>query len=547
MSAGDAITCAQALVRGLLEHGCAGFVVAPGSRSTPLVLAVAASGAPSWIVLDERSAGFFALGRARASGAPVAVVTTSGTATANLLPAMVEASYARVPLIAITADRPPELHGVGANQAIEQRGLYAAFVRASFDLDTASARSADAWSWAAARASQVAIGGPAGPVQINAPFREPFTPNEPLTREPRAPEPRAPERLVEPGVDATGDLDRLRDLLAHAQRPLVYAGMLDEPSPTATSSAVPVIAEPSLRFGASTANLQIQRVRDRLRPDLVIQLGRAPTSRAAQAFVADAGRLITVDHDGWVHDPSGRAETVLTASAQDVLDLLPEARVADGWAELWNRLDERVAEAIEASTSTDELWEGSVARILAAAPLDALFVGNSMPIRDLDRFAARPIHPRVFANRGASGIDGLVSTFAGISTASPRVAGLIGDLSLLHDAAGLLWLAREHAGTLVVVDNDGGGIFDHLGSAALPEHERWFVTPHGGRLAPLLRALEVPVVTATEPTTLEAALEATSDAAPMRVVHVPVSRTRALELRGAVHTACERAAAAALD
>lgn len=543
-----AIAGATALVESLLEHGCAGFVVSPGSRSTPLVLAIAASGAPAWIVLDERSAGFFALGRATATGTPVAIVTTSGTATANLLPAIVEASYRRVPVIAITADRPPELHGVGANQAIEQHGLYRAFVRAELDLDTATERGVDAWATAGVEAVRVAMRAPRGPVHVNAPFREPFTPRAPLP--PSVPSWQVPaiaEAHATQGSDATSELT---ELLRGARRPVVYAGNLEVPGSNRVRAprGLPVLTEAgaNLASGLGTAALQVAAVREQLEPDLVVQLGRAPLTRAAQAFIASAASLVTVDPDGWINDPERRAAATLQASAEQISGSLAAASPEQGWFERWQRVADAVETAIASEDADLELWEGGVAREVARDGA-TVFAGNSMPIRDLDRYASRPIRGGVLANRGASGIDGLISTFAGITSVHGRAIALLGDLSTLHDASGLLWLAGEHPGTIVVLDNDGGGIFDLLASASLPEHERWFVTPHAGRLPRLLAASGVPVVEATTRDELRAAIAAATPRPPMRIVHVPIDRGRAQEVRAQIQVACERAAATALE
>lgn len=541
-----ALACATALVDALVANGVAGFVVSPGSRSTPLTLAIARSDIPSWIVLDERSAGFFALGRASAMGAPVGIVCTSGTAVANLLPALVEASQRRVPLIAITADRPPELHGVGANQTIPQAGIFGRFVRHERTLPVADPEQVEAWRATGGDAALRAQLRPRGPVHVNAAFREPFLPMAP-----------GEDRTVQAGGSAREpdvlpseeDVAFTQGHLDAAARCVVYVGGCDEPlDADAVQTAchrlgvilVTDVTSGIPGFGSALCGTEAARVH--LRPDLVLQLGRAPTTRATQGFLDTAETLITVDPDGWRHDPALRAARTITASPLRLLEALaPRSPDLQG-AERWERASDAIAGAM--APFGDELWEGAVARIVWGGDAD-IVIGNSTPVRDLDGFRDRRTR-RIVANRGASGIDGLVSMMAGVASSGRPTVALLGDLSVLHDASGLVWLAREHAGTLVVVDNDGGGIFDLLAGAALPEHERWFVTPHHGRLPSLLRAVGVEVRTVTSCGELAEALATVSTEPPMRILHVPIERARAVEIRALVRAACDREALAAL-
>jgi 2-succinyl-5-enolpyruvyl-6-hydroxy-3-cyclohexene-1-carboxylate synthase len=546
----DALACAVALVDALAAAGVDGFVVSPGSRSTPLTLAIARSDLSSWIVLDERSAAFFALGRASMLGAPVAVVCTSGTAAANLLPALVEASQRRVPLVALTADRPPELHGVGANQTIPQEHLYPDFVRASLTLPVASAGEEDAWRVAGRDAALRAQQRPRGPVHLNAPFREPFLPTTPGEQRHVTV---GAARALDPVIPAEADVALVQHHIDAGDRIVVHVGGCDEPidadalrvacdalGATLVTDAVSGIG------GNGPAVCGTETARTHLRPDLLLQLGRAPTTRAAQGLIDAARTLITVDPDGWRHDPSRPAERTITASPVRLLTSLTlDARDRDGTAR-WRGVSDAVARTLRTVEDEhgDALWEGSIARIVAATGA-VIVAGNSTPVRDLDTFRGANA-PRVVANRGASGIDGLVSTLAGVASAGQPTIGLLGDLSVLHDASGLIWLAAEHAGTLVVVDNDGGGIFDLLAGASLPEHERWFITPHGGRLPRLLEAAGVTVRTVTSRRDLEAALADVSTEPPMRILHVRVDRAQAVRIRATVREQVERAAAEAL-
>lgn len=547
-----ALDCATGLVRELLAAGVQGFVVSPGSRSTPLAIAIARCSSPAWVILDERSAAFFALGRASALNAPVALVCTSGTAAANYLPAVVEASERRVPLVVITADRPPELHGVGANQTIMQSGLYAPFVRAEFDLDAASPDDLPRWRTAGGQAARVACLRPKGPVHVNAPFREPFIPTSDMRSDLIVGTTIHETRAVTPSAE---DAAALSELVQRSEKILVFAGGSDEPidrERIATSCeriGAALVVEPTsgLRsVGRSTYPLSLEIVAERLRPDLVIQLGRAPTQRSASAFLASVP-LVTVDVDGWKHDPSRAAMRVMTSSPEPLLESLPE-KVADSWVAKWFEIDAVVRHTqMDRFEASLELWEGSVAHEVARAiPQDGvLVVGSSMPIRDLDSFGGR-FAAQVVANRGASGIDGLVSTFAGAASLGRPTVGMIGDLSALHDLSGLVWLQREHSGLLVVVDNDGGAIFDHLGSAALEEHEHWFKTPHQGRLGPVLDALGDVHRPRSAPK-LREALTDIPTSGPMKIVHVEISSHASSIEREEMRRACNTAVSSLLE
>jgi 2-succinyl-5-enolpyruvyl-6-hydroxy-3-cyclohexene-1-carboxylate synthase len=529
--------CARALVSSLIASGVAGFVVAPGSRSTPLVLAVSASQAQSWVVLDERTAGFFALGRARALLAPVVVITTSGTATANLLPAVVEASYQRVPLIVMTADRPAELIDVGANQAIRQEGLYARFVRKEFNLSAAAPDEVALWAQTGADAAACSVSSPLGPVHINAPFREPFTP------------PHSQDLITQQHVgagqpvvgSASGDVEALRQALSAATKPVVYAGGIDHAIPARELGFIPCVSEATSNLpGLSPAILESQTARTTLSADLVIQLGRTPLTRSAASFVESADKLLTIDPDGWIFDPNRKAAATLKVTLEDAIEVISQTDAVIHWSQLWEKASEITERVLETFCNTEELWEGSVARTVSEQN-SFVFLGNSSPIRDFNRFRVRSGSNQVAANRGASGIDGLVATFAGHVSVHGHGIALLGDLSVLHDASSLLWLNEQTAGTLVIIDNDGGGIFDQLPSANLTENEAWFVTPHKGRLDQLLASLKTGVIESTSATDLRQQLSKPNPAAPMNLIRVRVSRERAMELRSDFAQSLEKA------
>ena len=511
------------LARAGVRHVC----YAPGSRSTPLAVMLARHGGIRlWSHLDERSAAFFALGMAKIRRGPVAVLCSSGTAAAEFLPAVVEARYARVPLVVLTADRPHELRDVGAPQAIDQVQLYGGLVKWFVDAALPEA-TPDLLRYArvlADRAVATALADPSGPVHLNFPFREPLMP---LPPEPPT------------GVDATSEGDRIaRDgrpdgapyttvtcgqrlldpeairalarELAGAQRGLIVCGPQGDPAlaPAVTRLArslrFPLLADPlsHVRRGphvddvvldAYDAFLRDPALVDELVPDVVLRFGAMPTSKPVLLCLQrhPAVRQIVVDGgDGW-EDPALLAARMVHAAPARLCDALTAALGAEepasaAWLTRWQATDRAARGAIAAQLAgMDELFEGKVFAELAELLPEGstVYAGNSMPVRDLDTFFPRgeqPIH--FLSNRGANGIDGVVSSALGASTASagPLVLA-IGDISLYHDMNGLLAAGRHGLNaTIVLLNNDGGGIFSFLPQAAYPEHfEALFGTPHG--------------------------------------------------------------------
>jgi 2-succinyl-5-enolpyruvyl-6-hydroxy-3-cyclohexene-1-carboxylate synthase len=492
-----ALACMDALVDGLVSRGLEHACVSPGSRSTPLALALSRHPDVSVHVhLDERSSAFFGLGMAKATERPVAVACTSGTAAANLFPAVVEASMSRTPLVLLTADRPPELHGVGANQTIDQRELFGGYVKRFVEAGVPGEQpDVSHWFAVGSAATDVARRHPPGPAHVNLPFREPLAPSADDIQI-------GHHDLPSPGRGRAGartrrtDVETLAEWMKGVEQGVLFAGSLRrDASPVvdlARTLGWALIAEPTsgLRIpGALSAGAFLLASESFLSthvPELVVQVGAAPTSRAGLAFVADSKRLVIVDPDGLVADPARHASLRVEADPASLSRALlkrTESCEGSGWWREWEEADRIARRAVdELVDSWEEPFEGRVARDLAASlPDDAtLVVGSSMPARDLDAYMRPRPGIRILGNRGASGIDGFVSTALGIAGSGASTFALMGDLTLLHDASGLLWSAgRGHDAVFVVPNNDGGAIFSFLEQRRLPELADLFVTPHG--------------------------------------------------------------------
>ncbi len=545
-----------ALVSALATRGVTDVVLSPGSRNTPLVLAASAeTRIRTHVVLDERAAAFVALGLSRASGRPVALACTSGSAGAHYLPALVEADRAGVPLVVLTADRPPELHGCGAQQTVDQRRYFGAFVRASRDLCAPLPDAA--WAMAAATALDTATRAPAGPVHLNIAYREPVW-DETAT----APAPlpielaRGRRRLDEAALAALAD----HLTPPEARRGLVFCGT-DACQDAAPIHALarrlgwPLLAGAAsgARFGAAPGD--VVWAYDALvrggapTPEVVLQFGRAPVSKPVGGWLADVPRTVRVDVSGVRHDPGhGGGWLVEVDPSQLALDLVPHLPpLADaGWRARWAQAQQIAAMVV---ASQDEvLWEGAVARALTAELPDghALHVASSMPFRDVDAFVPSSSRAlRVFSSRGANGIDGTLATAAGEALAAGPLALLVGDLAFLHDVGGLLAAAELGADlTVVVVDNGGGGIFEHLPVAAhAAAFERCFLTPQRARLADLCAAVGASHARVDSVGALRDALSSALRRPRLDVVQVVVDRARNV----ALHHETNAAVKAALD
>jgi 2-succinyl-5-enolpyruvyl-6-hydroxy-3-cyclohexene-1-carboxylate synthase len=580
--------CAWALVDELAASGVRHACLFPGSRSTPLALALARHERIDLHVhLDERSSAFVALGIAKATGMPAIVATTSGTAAAELLPAVVEASQSRTPMVLLTADRPPRLRGTGANQTIEQPGLYGTYVRTSFDLPVPSTEGQEAWWRQAGREALEAIVADAiGPVHLNCPFEEPLTPAPTAER----PVPLRSDGAMEPGERTThaldaNEADRLAELVSGARGTVVIGGCPwppDRALVTWRDLGWPVIAEPTSnarREGGSLAAAQSLLGGPWASghvPDVVIQLGAAPTTRATQAFVATAERLVVADRWHLDPDPEHHAWWRLGVEPETLTDALVDGPVVrgvgfplsgrppagelerpwqgrvepapPGWTSDWRTADEVARRTLdELLDGSDEPFEPRIARDVAGWIPDGglLFVGNSTPVRDLDLAMAPRGGLTVIANRGASGIDGLVSTAIGVAVArrGPTLA-LLGDLSFLHDTGALLWNTASGVDlTVVVVHNGGGHVFDLLPQRELPEHRSLFITPHAVDIGGLCAAAGAGHERVERASVLLPALDRAVGAGGLRVVEVMVDADLGLRRRAELRDAVDRALA----
>ena len=501
------------LARCGLKHAC----ICPGSRSTPLaVLLHRHPGIKVWMHLDERSAAYFALGQAKAMRQPVAVLGTSGTATLNFAPAVAEAFYARLPLLVLTADRPPELQEVGAPQTIDQSRLYGRHVKRCVEMPLPEGgpvavryvRTAASRAMADCRAERP------GPVHVNFPFREPLIPIGPDDMP--AKRGTAPLVTVAQGLQALrpADVADLAAQLRGVQRGLIVCGPQDDPAfPGAVVQLsrelqFPLLADVLSQVRRGTydvsciidsydALLRDSQVARDLVPDLVLRFGATPVSKPLQLFLQSlttCRQMLIAPPDDW-HDPAlvatDRVQVDPRTLCEALLPNLEKTRrqgvsTASAWRRKWERLNAQARAVLKECLSENRaLSEPKVfADLEAVLPPDAtLFAGNSMPVRDLDSFFAAGARPaRFLANRGASGIDGVVSTALGVSSVSSGPCVLvIGDLSLYHDMNGLL-AAKQHGlqVTIVLLHNDGGGIFSFLPQAETVESfEDLFGTPHG--------------------------------------------------------------------
>ena len=559
----------RAFVDELFRSGVRHFCVCPGSRSTPLALAIARhEEVRLWMHIDERSAAFFGLGIAKLLREPVALLCTSGTAAANFLPAVVEAFYSNVPLVVLTADRPHELRDFGASQTIDQVRLYGGHVKWFVDLPEPE-ESAELVRYVrviAGRAAATAQSSPAGPVHLNWPFREPlvpipgFEPMVPGERPGNRPYTSVVQGLESPDAD---QLESLSKQIGSSERGLIVCGPQDDPAfpdsvvRLARAIGYPILADPlsGVRCGPHDLTLVMDcydsflrngALAERLSPEVVLRFGPIPTSKPLLQYLQHhrSCRQIAVSAAGW-HDPGQIVSDQIGSVPRLFCDGLMAARAASSrvdrrtseWTEEWRETD-RLARATISTrlAEIEEIFEGKVIHLLAELLPDGavLFAGNSMPVRDMDAFfPASNRDIRLMANRGAGGIDGVVSSALGASavSAGPLVL-VIGDLSFFHDSNGLL-AAKQHDldATVVLLNNDGGGIFSFLPQAEQQEYfETLFGTPHGLDPRPIAELYGAGFESVASWDQFRQALRTGISRKGLSIIEVPTERSRNVEL-----------------
>jgi 2-succinyl-5-enolpyruvyl-6-hydroxy-3-cyclohexene-1-carboxylate synthase len=499
-----------AFVDELAKIGVQDVVVSPGSRSTPLAMVMAEH--PAMRVhmnIDERSAAFFALGMAKAKRHPIALLCTSGTAVANYFPAVVEAYYSRIPLIVITADRPHELRDVGAPQAIDQLNIYGRYAKWFVEMALPE-RTPDMLRYArtmAARAAGMAMNAPAGPVHLNFPLREPLVPtvHEETWKQIEAKEPSY--TTVMPGKMTIGieQIQELYNELSSVEKGLIVCGPIDHPAfaeavtKLAEMLDYPILADPlsQLRSGTHAkeyiidsydAILKNETIAASLVPDVVIRFGAMPVSKPLflQLKRYSSIKQIVVDGEGGWREPTLMASYMVYCDevefCRQLIHMGEPKRSKSKWSTTWQAINDIARSVLLEAAIEEELFEGRVFTELSQLLPDGatLFVGNSMPIRDTDTFFfTNDKQIRILANRGANGIDGVVSSALGASAVTEPLVLVIGDLSFYHDLNGLL-AAKMHGlhATIIVLNNNGGGIFSFLPQAKHEKHfEMLFGTP----------------------------------------------------------------------
>jgi len=499
----DPYHCTSAFFEELNAQGVEHVLLSPGSRSTPL--AISAHRTPGLRVsihLDERSAAYWGLGVAKATGRPVALICTSGTAAANYLPAVVEAHFSEVPLLVLTADRPPELRDRGAGQTIDQPGIYGSHVRWWSDLPVAGDVAPSWFRSTAARAVGAATGSRRGPVHLNFPLREPLEPGGAA-----APPPAAPIRIDRADAAVTS---AVLDDVAKLERGLVLAGPLHHDHSDAVMrfcrrTGWPLLAEPLSQLRRVVDGVVVTAHHDHLLrtgwaeenvPDVVVRIGQPMTCKPLRLWLErHAPRHVLVDAGGSWTDASVTVTDVVRADPSS-LATTDSGQGEGEWAREWMRADRLATQTADAVIDAEPPMEAAIARELGhSLPTNSvLYASNSMPVRDVDSFLRPRVEPLTcYGNRGASGIDGVVSSAAGVAFSGRPTTLLIGDLAVLHDVGGLMSAAHHGVDlTLVVPNNDGGGIFSFLPIAAhgdAVDFETLFRTPNSQSLESLTEAV----------------------------------------------------------
>ncbi|MFM9120099.1 MAG: 2-succinyl-5-enolpyruvyl-6-hydroxy-3-cyclohexene-1-carboxylic-acid synthase [Acidimicrobiaceae bacterium] len=515
-SAATTATFCATLVDEWLHCGVRHAVVSPGSRSTPIALEIAnRHEIEMHIFHDERSAAFTALGIAKASGVPAILVCSSGTAAVEFHPAIVEAHHSEVPILICTADRPAELQGVGAPQTIDQQNLYGVSVRKFVNAEVADDSESHTWRQIARDLFATSLGKVRGPVHLNLRFREPLmgvATSLPPRHESSA---TIAEKVVSPSARS---IRKLKKAL-NAKNGVIIAGpenyRVESILRLAEILSWPVLADP--RSGARVPSKFVVAAADsilrdedfakKLQPQVVLRFGTLPASKVVNSWLASSGaKQIVITTTSTLVDPDRLCALHIVGEIDELCAELVSARSNEqsklddfSWLDLWGTAENSAQRSINTALADEPgLSEPGVARALYGLLPEAsnLVVSNSMPIRDVEWFAASRTGLRVYSNRGANGIDGVVSTAVGIALATRQPTTLlIGDIALLHDVNGLISLATRNIDLrIVVIDNDGGGIFSFLPQAQALEatkFEKIFGTPHGVNLKLLAHAHQI--------------------------------------------------------
>lgn len=509
---------ARVVVRQLIEAGITDAVISPGSRNAPLSLAMYAAAEKDLLKLhiriDERSAAYFALGLAKASGRPVPIVCTSGTAVANYHPAVLEAHHSNVPLLVLTADRPANLRRTGANQTTEQARIFGNAVRYFADV-----------SGGVFPLELPLDSLHRGPVHLNLQFEEPLLPDEDNTW--------LTEIKVAPKVKPTGK--SAGTLKVNTSRGVLVIGhdrgglTVAEVSKIAADLEWPVVAEDPLSFPEAISHaalfLASPAIRKNLAPETVVIIGRTTLSRPVNALIASAKTQIVID------PRMATVDTYRVADQRFIAAPKVQSRAADPeWHEQWRKLSLRTAKLVSEISN----WSESVlARELANQLSGTVFIASSRPIRDLESFASSRTGVETFANRGLAGIDGNISTALGIATARQSATAIIGDLAFLHDLTGLVGNTSANL-RIIAVNNDGGGIFSTLPQANVAGFETVFGTPHGLDLEKIATGLGISAKTISSIAELKSELAKPISGVSVLVCQMPSRENNAAQLKALI-------------
>jgi 2-succinyl-5-enolpyruvyl-6-hydroxy-3-cyclohexene-1-carboxylate synthase len=542
---------ADSLMDGLSAAGVTRAVISPGSRSTPLVLA--ADRHPkirTWTMVDERCAAFFALGLAKYDQSPVAVIATSGSAPANWYPAVIEANHSGTPLILLSADRPPELQNCGANQTINQTHLFNRQVRLFLDPGPATA-TPDGLKQIrelGIEAVHQALGQNPGPVHINLPFREPLVPEkiaEPSYRDQSFPAP------VQQQQADTEQIGRITDIINQGPGIIICGpsnqedGFAQAVTELARRLHLPILADPlsNLRFGTHGHSniithydgfLRQQRFFDQNQPAWVLRFGAMPVAKPLMHYLKQSApnTILCAPRGDWP-DPLHQTKEIVRTSPTDLCNKLMESDLqpaTDAWLKQFQQANQ-LTSSIQLTNESNQPSEDLIINELIHAIPDGsiLFSGNSLPIRHLDSWSGSATkNIRIVANRGASGIDGNISTLLGMRAAgSQKVFGLLGDLAFYHDMNGLL-AARDLDAVIVLLNNGGGGIFGHLPQAQLEQFESHWLTPTDLDFSKAAELYGVNFHRVTKQSEFAPALDTARDESGLTLIEVIIDRKQAM-------------------